>query len=388
MPMNRQQVSQIYRPIGPKLFASGIAFASGGQYVSPSGTIDLTWPLRALRFTIEGRITIGTAGFSTVYPHGLLELISRVYIYGVNSIIGSQVTLCDMPLSVLWDMAHSFGWRNFHMDVGGTEVAVPSMPYPTGYNPLGTTGTYDFRIVFEVPFHPFLGLELARPGFLWRGAEYKNTVSVLLGFGTQAGGGATGCFGVSGATTTIAFSSYGSSSGSIAINIYGVPAIMGKDLAPAVTPGLISRVGQVITTPLQTAGGIGTTLLVLQNRSTPRIYMQTGVLGSGVALASLSDMNVTTAGLVVGANKFIRNNVDVFAHKLDAIQAYSRDPIQGSLVFDFMEAGNADAAYPADNLDASSSFQLQATVTGVASAYGVIVQEQQLLRPAGALYAA
>ena len=386
MGLNRQQISQVYRPVGPKLLWPSVAWSSGGKQISPSGTVDLTWPIRAIRFVFTGRIVIGTAGFGTVYPHGFLELIQRCYIYGVNSIAGGQITLCDMPLAQLWDMAHVFGYRLFAGDVSGTVLPVPTMPYPaTSYNPVGATGTYDFRIEWEVPFHPFNGPEYARPGFLVRGTEWKNTVTLWLEFGTQAGAGATGCLGISAGTTTITYSSYGSGSGSPTINGYAVPAIMGLDLAPGITPGVISRVGQPINTPLQ-AAGTNVNLLTMQNRSTPRIFFEVGVLGSGVALASLSDTNVTTLGVIVGANKNVRNKVDVFAHKLDAVQAYQRDPIQGVVVFDFMESQNSDASYPADKLDASSVFQLVGDVTGVASAYGVVVQEQQLFRPEGALY--
>lgn len=386
MGLNRQQISQIYRPVGPKMIWPTVAWSSGGKQISPSGTVDLTWPARALRFVFKGRIVIGTAGFGTVYPHGFLELIQRVYVYGVNSIAGGQITLCDMPLSVLWDLAHMFNYRAFSGDIAGTVLPVPTMPYPSAsYNPVGATGTYDFRIVWEIPFHPFSCPEYARPGFLVRGTEWKNTLTVWLEFGTQAGGGATGCLGISGGTTTITYSGYGSGAGTPTIDVYAVPAIMGLDLAPGITPGVISRVGQPINTPLQSAGS-NINLLTLQNRSTPRLYLQTGVLGSGVALASLSDTNVTNLGVIVGANKNVRNKVDVFAHKLDATQAYGRDPIQGSIVFDFMESQNSDSSYPADKLDASSAFQLVADVTGAGNAYGIIVQEQQLFRPEGSLY--
>ena len=161
---------------------------------------------------------------------------------------------------------------------------------------------------------------------------------------------------------------------------------MGKDLAPQVTPGVITRVGQAINTVLQSAG-TGVPLLNLQNKSTPRIFVKSGTLGTGAAFATLNDTNITNLGIQYGgSNKNVRVKTDIWAHKFDAEQAYLRDPIQGALVFDFMESQNADSAYPGDTLDASSTLQLVGDVVGAGSSYGIVLQEQQLFVPTGPLY--
>ena len=227
---------------------------------------------------------------------------------------------------------------------------------------------------------------MSRPGFLVRGAEWKNTLTVEFETGVQAGAGATGFLGISGGTTTVAWTAYGSGAGNPTVDVYALPVIMGRDLAPNVTPGVITRVGQAINTSLQ-AAGTAIPLLNLQNKSTPRIFFKNGTLGSGAAFATLSDTNVTNLGVQYGgSNKNVRVKTDIWAHKFDAVQAYLRDPIQGSLVFDFMESQNADSAYPGDTLDASSTLQLVADVAGVANGYGIVLQEQQLFVPTGPLY--
>ena len=69
-----------------------------------------------------------------------------------------------------------------------TVLAVPSTPYPATYNPTTATGTYDFIIQFDFPFHSLNALEMSRPGYLVRGAEWKNTLTVEFETGIQAGG--------------------------------------------------------------------------------------------------------------------------------------------------------------------------------------------------------
>jgi hypothetical protein len=388
MGLTRQQLSQLYRPGGNPLLAS-FSWASGGKVNTNSGQIDLSLPIRGLRITVSGRLVIGTAAFGTLYPSGLLGLIRRIYVYGVNSAMGGQVTLYDASLSDLWDFAHLTQLRSGHLDINASSVAVPSMPYPTTYNPTGATGTFDFRLQFDLPFHPFNCPELVRPGYLVRGKEWKNTLALVMEFGTQAGAGATGFLGVSGGTSTVAFSSYGSGGGSPLINVYGLPVRMGKDVAPMVdTPGLLSRVGQPINSILQ-AAGTGVTLLTLQNRSTTRIFVRNGTLTAGQDnFATLSDVNLTSLGLNIGASKVIRPKTDIIALKAETALAYGRDPIQGSVMMDFMDSANPDSALPADSADANAQLNLIGDVASLASGYGTVIQEQQLLVPKGTLYAA
>ena len=114
--LTRQQFSQVYRPVGPRPVWTGnqltsLTTATQKTY-SPNGQIDLTYPIRGLRFIVKGRLVIGTAAFGTTYPNGLLGILSRVYIYGVNSLTGSQTTLYDMrsPTSLISRTWSAIGW--------------------------------------------------------------------------------------------------------------------------------------------------------------------------------------------------------------------------------------------------------------------------------------
>jgi hypothetical protein len=206
-----------------------------------------------------------------------------------------------------------------------------------------------------------------------------------LVFGTQAGGGATGCLGVSGGSTTVAFTAFGSGAGTPTIDVDVIPNKMGLDLAPQVKPGMLTRTSTVINTILG-ASASNVVLLNLQNRNTPRVFLKVGTLGSGVAFATLSDVIVTAAGLQLGSNQSVRQKRDINAVKMDAVQAYNRDPITGLLMFDFMESQNSDSAYPADKAGNGSQFQLVGDVATAANAYGIVMQEVQQFRPSGSLY--
>ena len=90
MGLNRRQLSQIYRPIGPKavhvgISPAGASAASLGGTVQLTQTFDLSLPLRGLRFTVKGRLVVGTAAFTTPYPEGLLAVLSNITFQGTNA---------------------------------------------------------------------------------------------------------------------------------------------------------------------------------------------------------------------------------------------------------------------------------------------------------------
>jgi hypothetical protein len=103
------------------------------------------------------------------------------------------------------------------------------------------------------------------------------------------------------------------------------------------------------------------------------------------AFSSLTDTNVTALGLQLGQNRNIRNVVDIFTHKMQQADVYGRDLIQGYQMFDFMDQGNPDSAYPGQDIGDGATLQVVGNVTGAANALALLVQEQILQQPAGAL---
>lgn len=394
---NRRALAELYRPAGPKLIQSGIAWSSGGS-AQIAQAIDLSLPIRGIRLVFKGRLVIGTANFTSGNPEGFLNLISNVLIQGTNARQKGNVTLWSCDLATAFTYAHMFSYRNgyFSLSVGGaveTLAPVPSTPFPlngaNGYFNVAT-GTYDFRIVLDFPFHPHKSNGFGRhplviPGFLVRNEEWKDSLQIQMTFGTQAGAGATGALGVSAGGTTVTFSSYGSGAGSPTIDLYSLPILMGLDQKDLVLPGVLSRVTNPINTILQAAGQ-NTTLGNLQKQPTPRILLKTGTASNPPAFATLSDSNVSTLGITLGGNRNVRNRLDIFTHKMHQADLYDRDPIQGYILQDFIESGNPDSGYPGQDVGDGASFQLVGDVAGVAQGQGLILQEQMLHQPTGPLY--
>jgi hypothetical protein len=393
---SRQALANIYRPAGPKLIQAGITWTSGGS-AQILQAIDLSLPIRGIRLVFKGRLVIGTAAFTTTNPEGYLNLISNVTIQGTNARQKGNLTLWNADLATSWVYQHMFSYRKAYFSInsgtGETLVPIPTTPFPatgaTGYIN-GATGTYDFRIVVDFPFHPHQANSFGRqplvvPAFLVRNEEWKDSLQVLMTFGAQAGGGATGVLGASAATTTVTFSSYGSGTGTPTVDLYSLPVLMGLDLKDQVLPGVISRVSTPVNTVLQTAGS-NVVLVNLQKQPTPRILAKIGTSTVTPAFATLSDTNVTTAGVLLGGNRNVRNKLDIFTHKYQQVDVYDRDPIQGYFMMDFIDQGNPDSSYPGQDIGDGATYQIIGDVTGVANGYGLFLQEQMLHMPTGALY--
>jgi hypothetical protein len=392
MALNRQHLSEIYRPAGPKQIVQGLAWSQGGSQTL-TGQVDLSLPIRGIRLKFQGRLVVGTAGFTTANPEGFLNLISSIIISGTNSRQQGNLTLWNCDLASLFTICHMHAFRgagfySINSGSGEVELAVPTMPIPTAWAPITATGTYDFRIIVDIPFHPFasngFGKEpLTVPQYLMRNEEWKDSVQIVLGFGTQAGAGASGALGTSAGGTTVTYTAYGSGSGTPTIDIDSLPVLMGPTLKDQILPGVISRVSTP-TTSIVTAGS-NVALLNMQKQPTPRIYFKQGTSTVNPAFASLTDTNVTTLGISLGQNRNVRNKLDLYMHKMQQADVYGRDLIQGYTMFDFMDQGNPDSSYGGQDIGDGATFQVVGDPTGVANGFALMIQEQILQQPAGNL---
>jgi len=394
----RKQLSQIFRPVGPKVVAIGLS-PVGGSAAALGGAnllsqfLDLSLPIWGLRFVVKGRLTVGVAGMATLYPEGLLNILPNITLQGTNTRQKGNVVLYNIDLATLWMIQQMFGERTAQYDLslaGGaiTEVVDPQLPLSATYNPAGAVQTVDFRIVVDFPFCPFGIGQAVRPQFLMRSEEWGDSIQLQVLWGTQAGGATTGFLGIGAAGTTIAWAGYGGVGALPTLDIYSLPLIMGLDLKDSVIPGFITRIGQPINVVLQNAGN-QVTLLNLQKNPTTRIFFKNGVsvLPNGnPAFSSLGNANVTAMGLTLGGNRSVRNLVDVYSHKQDDVEIYGRGPIGGYDLFDFIASGSPDSAYPGDKVAPGTTFALVGNVVGVANSYGIIVQEQTLYTAEGSLY--
>jgi hypothetical protein len=402
-PSVRKSLGDLYRPQGPKLVQSAVAWTGGGSS-QLTQVFDLSLPIRGLRLVFKGRVVVGTAAFTSTNPEGLLNLISNIVIQGTNARQKGNITLWTCDLATAWVMAHLYAWRANRFTIstsgagGDATVPAPDTPFPAtgtavpneaaGYFN-GATGTYDWIISVDLPFHPHQMNALGKSpydatGYLVRNEEWKDSLQLQLTYGNQLGN-STGSLGVAAATTTVTFSAYGSGAGTPTTDVYSLPVLMGLDLKDTVLPGVYSRITQPITNILQSAGPSTTILLNMQKQPTQRLIVKLGTSTVTPAFATLSDLICSTLGVSLGGNRNVRNNVDIISHKQMACDQYQRGPIQGYTLLDFMDSGNADSGFPGQDIGDGATFQLTGTVTGTANALGLIVQEQSIHIPTGAL---
>jgi hypothetical protein len=404
----RQKQGQLIRPNGPKPVSLGNTcnFATGGSLLV-SQAVDLSLPIRGIRIVSKGRVVVGTAAFSSTNPEGLLNLISNITIQGTNARQKGNVTLWNCDMATCWVYGYLFGpkgsaWATIATAGAGSdaEVPPPGTPFPApgtavpnrsaGYFN-GATGTYDWVITMDLPFHPMTANALGKQplqmcAFLVRNEEWKDSLQLQFTFGAQAGAGATGVLGVSAGTTTVTFSAYNSGTGSPTLDIYSLPVMMGLSQKDTILPGILSRTTQPINTVLQSAG-TNVVLLNMQKQPTPRVLFKVGTGTVSPAFATLSDTNVSTLGISLGGNRNVRNNVDIKTWKHAQADDYATSPVQGYVLMDFMSQGNPDSSFDGQNIGDGATFQLVGTVAGVANGFGLTLQEQILHTPTGSLLA-
>lgn len=394
--LSKQHLRELYRPVGPKVISLGNAtpsLATGGQ-LSFNQQVDLSLPIRGLQLHFRGRDVVGTAGMASLTPEGFLNFISNITIQGVNARQQGNVTLWSASLSSMYSMSHLHAYRGnalytINSGAGETLVARPSTPFPAAYNPTNNTGTYDFRIVIDIPFHPFEfnafgNMPFSVPLFGVRNEEWKDSLQVIVTFASQANAAVAGALGTGAAGTTHTFSAYGSGAGSPVIDLYSLPYLSGLSAKDSYLPGVLSRVNYPVSTVLQSAG-TGVSIANMQKQPTPRVYVKVGTSTVSEVFATLSDTNVTALGIQLGGNRNIRNVVDIFAHKALTPDDYDVDIVQGYNVLDFVQNGNYDSNFPGQDIGDGATFQLMANVTGVANAAADIIQEQLLHAPTGPL---
>ena len=386
----RPHAANMYKPAGVKKIQTGIPWVDNGT-TSVSAKVDLALPIRGFRLALSGRLVIGTADLANGVPEGFLNLLKNITIDGVNSRQGGNITLWDVDLATLFVIQHLHAHRAGLFEINHIAVPIPGTPFPAvgadGYMNKAQ-GTYDFRIIVDLPAHPFGAGSALRPGYLIREEEWADTLAIQLEFGTQGGGAVTGSLGTGAGGSTVAFHAFGSGAGTPTIDLYSLPVQMGH-LRDQIQPGFVTRVQRPISSVLQSAGG-GVTLLDLQKKRSSRFYLKTGTSSLAPVFETLDDTNVTAVGLVTGGgDRNVKPLTDIYAYKADQAADYQRESIQGYTCIDFLQSGNPDSAFAAHSskvVGTGSTFELVGNVAGEADAYGIVIQEQINFLHGGPLY--
>lgn len=400
-PLTRKQVSELFRPLGPK-YITTIAFptptvgANSGGTVSVVQSVDLTLPIRGFRIIIKGRIAVATANYTTVNPESLLNLLNTIQITGTNRRQGGNVTPVNMDLATLFAISQLTQAKAGYIQINGVQAYRPGVPYVvsgspnngTSLLPLTTAGSpYDFIIQVDIPMAPF-GLSGDKGplemGFIMRQEEWKD--SVTFKFVTPAVvDNAANPLGTSAATTVTAITAFGSGSGTPTVDIYALPVAMGSTRG-AVVPGVISRTTQPVNPALLAVTSPNVEILRLQKQFSPRIYIKAGIATALPVFTALSDTLYGAVGFQIGTDRNVRDVLDWFAHRAEHIEHYDIMGVQGYNILDFMQSGNPDSSYPGDTTGDGAVPRVVANTIGAANGASLIMQEQILQKPEGALF--
>lgn len=399
----RKALSHLYRPQGPKLISTMVA--TPGTIPTLIQSVDLTVPIRGFRLVMKGRLVIGTAAMTSITPEHFLNLLANILIQGISKRQGGNVILWNIGLSELFAFSHMSDVRGAMLTVnngtGGETLAfAPSTPLvyygvqsvagvPTIQGSfaiagtVGAVGTYDYKVVVDLPAYPIDAPAGVRSGYILRQDEWKDSIQFKFTFAPADTNATPQGLGTPAGTTTLTFTSYGSGSGSPTLDVYALPIILG-DLRNSVLPGVIQRSIQPVAGLVQSTGN-NIELLRLQKQATPRLYMKTGIIGTTGFYTSVSDAIITAVGIQLGTDRNVRDVLDIFAHKHDQVEHYGTPPIQGYTLIDFVQSGNSDAAYPGDELGDGTTYRIVGNVTGAANQQALFYQEQILYKPEGQL---
>jgi hypothetical protein len=410
--LNRAQQARVYTPRGKKPLLLGqpfipsvaaAAYPTGTVINIAAGAVDLSTPLLGMQFVLKGRVTIGTAAVTALTPESFLNLFNRIDIFGQHKILQSDTHPFVMDGAMWAGIMAQHKRRGFKMAVAKGAGALTNDPPPqtpyggpfaagaaggVGFD--GTTTTFDFLIDMPIFFYPLEVGDLFKPGFMWRSEEWGDSLQLQVTPGGQPSASANaGSLGLSGGTTTVAFTAFQSGSGTPTLDIYALPVIQGATTGlPAQTvPGLVIRSTSPRTTQVQTTG---TDIQVhqLQKRKTSRVYLKSGLSTNPPVFTTLSDSVLSKVGLQVGTDKFPRNKVDWFTWKHDTQDTYpnGQEPVQGYATLDFLQHKSPFGSYAGDNIDAGSTFYIIGDPNGAATNVVLIVQEQIIREPEGDLY--
>ena len=386
MPANlttRQVASLLGRNQGPEFFFQQ-PWTALNNVVIPKA-INLNRPLERIMLDWQGRIAVGTANISPVFPESLQNLIQTIKLTGTHAAFKALT-----PINLTG--ADAFAWPKLFKPRGNStyvnnaladNLGIPA-GFPAGTGFLGTTGgsPYDTEIIWNIPLTPVLPVaaKVNLVPFYYQQKDWGDTLQMFMTFADATALGTLG-------TAVVTFTSFGSGAGTPQLFLFTNYEILGA-LAESISSAVVIRNTQnVPQSQITSAAATLQRLQLLQKQKTTNVLLKSGTLASGTSAgvsvyATLSDAIFQQTQLVVD-NKPVRNNFLNSAYK--DYQAYSFDARwpQGYLDFSFIDSMNTLTAYPADQLAGGSVFELDSQVlTGGASNFAEIIQEQYLGVPA------
>lgn len=339
----------------------------------------LARPAESITFEFLGRCVIAGAPFTAGVPEAPFTLLENVTIRGTHRDWGSQVPInLSGAMAAVWPRLFQSAGND--CIIGQTRLADPGMPFVQHASGIvnGDVGTYDIRLMIEIPFGPLLGPspsgKQALLPFLWRPEDWGDSIQLSYTMGDQTS------LGTPAGGSTVTWTAINSASGSPSVNWYVNYSLLG-DFARSGRSGLVIR-SEYNATPYLTGLATQTNLgQGLAKQITTNIVMKsgrtlTGTSGGVNVFASLSDLQLDATKLVLD-NKRPRDTYSNIVDKNYTGRMFNTIQPQGYFVMTFIDGGNPLLAYRGDTVPPGSNFALVTDVDEANAANRqTIVQEQ------------
>lgn len=377
------QATMIGRDQGPEQFYTQdvtLGGTGGGRTVLQiPRTLTLNRPLKSITIKLSGRLVVGAYDYTSVSPEHFTNLLEQIQLTGIHRIYGNLVPIrMSGATSFIWHQLFH-GTKGNDLIINGARAQSPSTPFsfntPAAGSALlfsGAQGTYDFKIIWEIPLGPLLpptGSGAMRGvSFLYLPQDWADSLQLQLNIGDRTS------LGVPQASTTTTWTAFGSASGSPSLAVHLNYSILGA-FGNALKTGVAIRTEQTFNT--FTALVNQTRLSLLQKQITTNVLLKSGLVQSNnsAVFNTLSDTQLGRTQIMVD-NKPIRNNQDNDVAKRYGQKRFNTDWPEGYLAFSFIDSQKVLTAYRGDGLQGGSTFEVDTDIlTASASNYQTMTQE-------------
>jgi len=345
--------------------------------------INLNRPLESIDLWWRGRVTITVANFASVAAEAPQSILQQVILQGTHKTLNQII-----PISMTG--ATLFAWPRLFQTTGNplliNGVMQPELSVPvaqTGPN-FGDVGVYDLEIRYTIPTAPVFGPGARRVTnwFAYQPADWVGqSLQLQLFFGDESS------FGTPGAGTVVAFSAFGSNTGSPSVTIDCNYMILGG-AANKINAAVVIRNEQNLIAGSLSATANAQRIATLQKQKTTNVVLKTGVIltgtSAGVQVFDTLDDDILQRTQIIVDNKPVRNNNNNRIAQCYHGRMFNTIVPGGYLPFSFVESQTPLTYFRGDQMSGGSNFEVDSDVlTALANQTGTMVQEQVLGNPGG-----